>query len=137
MSKAFDCINHELLIAELNAYGFNSPSLKFISAYLNFRKQKTEVGSTFSDYLNILFGVPHGSVAEPLFFNVYTCDMFFQTDTSEFSSYAGDNTPFTSGLDHEKLINSLQSPLNGMFEWYQKTTLKPMQISVIYFESIF
>ena len=40
LSKAFDCINHELLIAKLNAYGFDSPSLKFISAYLNFRKQK-------------------------------------------------------------------------------------------------
>ena len=48
LSKAFDCINHELLIAKLNAYGFDSPSLKFISAYLNFRKQKTKVGSTFS-----------------------------------------------------------------------------------------
>ena len=54
LSKAFDCINHELLIAKLNAYGFDSPSLKFISAYLNFRKQKTKVSSTFSDYLNIL-----------------------------------------------------------------------------------
>ena len=67
LSKAFDCINHELLIAKLNAYGFDSPSLKFISAYLNFRKQKTKVDSTFSDYLNILFGVPQGSIAGPLF----------------------------------------------------------------------
>ena len=55
LSKACDCINHELLIAaKLNGYGFVSPSLKFISAYLNFRKQKTKVSSTFSDYLNIL-----------------------------------------------------------------------------------
>ena len=49
--KAFDCINHELLIAKLNAYGFHSLSLKFVSAHLNFRKQKTKDGSTFSDYL--------------------------------------------------------------------------------------
>ena len=124
MSKAFDCINHELLIAKLNAYGFDSPSLKFISAYLNFRKQKTKVGSTFSDYLNILFGVPQGSIAGPLFFNVYTCDMFFQIDTSEFSSYADDNTPFASAQNHEKLIKSLQSTLNGVFEWYQENYFK-------------
>ena len=124
LSKAFDCIKHELLIAKLNAYGFDSPSLKFISAYLNFRKQKTKVGSTFSDYLNILFGVPQGSIAGPLFFNVYTCDMFFQIDSSEFSSYADDNAPFASARNHEKLMKSLQSTLNGMFEWYQENYFK-------------
>ena len=63
----------------LNAHGFDSPSLKFISTYLNFGKQKTKVGSTFSDYLNILFGIFQGSIVEPnfFFFNVYACDMFF------------------------------------------------------------
>ena len=79
--------NHKLLIAKLNAYGFDSLSLKFISVYLKFRKQKTKVGSTFSDSLNIFFGVPQGSIAGPVFFNVYTCDMFFQIGISEFSSY--------------------------------------------------
>ena len=68
LSKAFDCINHELLIAKLNAYRFDSPSLKFISAYLNFRKQKSKVGSTFSDYLNILSGVSQGFIAGLHFF---------------------------------------------------------------------
>ena len=115
MPKAFDCINHELLIAKLNVYVFDSPSLKLISAYLNFRKQKTKVGSAFSDYLNILLGVPQDCIAGPLFFNVFTCDMFFQT-SSEFSSYADDNTPFASAQDHEKLIKSLQSALKGVFE---------------------
>ena len=129
LSKAFDCIKHELLIAKLNAYGFDSPSLKFIFAYLNFRKQKFKVGSTFGDYLNILFSVPQGSIAGPLFFNVYTCDMFFQIDTSVFSSYADDNTSFASAQNHEKLIKSLQSALNGI----KKTTSKPMQRDAIYF----
>ena len=124
MSKEFDCINHERLIAKLNAYGFDSPSLKFISAYLNFRKQKTKVGSTFSDYLNILVGVPQGSIAGPLFFNVYTCDMFFQIDSSEFSSYPDNNTPFASAQNHEKLMKSLQSTLNGVFECYQENYFK-------------
>ena len=50
-------------------------SLKFISDYLNFRKQK--IGSTFGDYLNILFGVPHKSIAVPLNFNISTSDTFF------------------------------------------------------------
>ena len=66
-SKTFDCVNHEFLIARLNACGFNFPSLKFMPAYLKFRKQKTKVGFVFSVFLNILFGVPPGSVAGPFF----------------------------------------------------------------------
>ena len=54
-----------------------------------------------SDYLNILFGVPQGSIAGPLFLNVYTCDMFFQIDTSEFFSYADHNTHFASTQNQE------------------------------------
>ena len=92
LSKVLDCINQELLIAKLNAFGFDSPSLKFIYAYLNFREQNTKVDSTFSDYLNILFGIPQGSIAGQLFYNIYTCDMFFQIDSSDFSSYEDDNT---------------------------------------------
>ena len=88
-----------------------------------------------------MFGVPQCSMAVPIFFNVYTCDMFIQIDTSEFSNYADDDTPFTSNYadddtpfasaqNHEKQVNSLKSTLNGVLE---KTTLKPMQINVIYF----
>ena len=124
MSKAFDSINHELFIAKLNAYGFDSLSLKFISAYLNFRKQKTKVGSTFRDYLSILFGVRQGFITGLHFFNVYTCDIFLQINTSEFFSYADDNTLLASAQNHEKLIKSLQSTLNGVFEWYQENYFK-------------
>ena len=67
MSKAFDCINHELFIAKLNIYDFDSLSTKFTCVYFNFRKQKTKVSSTFNDYLNIMFVVPQGSIAGPLF----------------------------------------------------------------------
>ena len=69
LSKTFDCINHEFLIAKLNTCSFDSPPIKFMSGYLNFRKQKTKVGSVFSDYLNILFGARQGSIALPLFLN--------------------------------------------------------------------
>ena len=58
LSKAFDCIPHQLLIAKLSAYGFDMKSIAFISAYIKNRKQKTKIGSTFSECLNILFGVP-------------------------------------------------------------------------------
>ena len=50
--------------------------------------------------------------------------MFFQNDTSQFSSYADDNTHFASGQNHKKLIKSLQSTLNSMFEWYRENYYK-------------
>ena len=58
LSKAFDCISHELLIAKLNVYGLDIKSLNFILAYFTNGKQKTRIGSSFSDFLNIIFGVP-------------------------------------------------------------------------------
>ena len=61
LSKAFNCIPHSLLIAKLNAFGFDKKSLSCVSAYPSNRKPKTKIGSEFSDFLNILFGVPQGS----------------------------------------------------------------------------
>ena len=58
LSKAFDCIPHYLFIAKLVANSFDTKSLIFILAFLKSRKQKTNIGSAFSDYLNALFSVP-------------------------------------------------------------------------------
>ena len=58
LSKAFDCTDHELLIAKLNAYGFYDSSLTFIYLYLSERKQRTKINSSFSCRAEILFGVP-------------------------------------------------------------------------------
>ena len=57
LSKAFDCIDHELLIAKLHAYGFDNDALKFIYSYLKGRKQRTKINSSYSSFAEILFGV--------------------------------------------------------------------------------
>ena len=57
LSEAFDCISHDLLISKLNAYGFDRNALKLIYDYLSDRLQKTKVGSSFSAYLDIIYGV--------------------------------------------------------------------------------
>ena len=62
LSKAFDCLNHDLLIAKLGAYGFSHDALKFIRSYLKERKQRTKVGSDYSRSLEIKFGVRQGSI---------------------------------------------------------------------------
>ena len=71
LSKAFDCLNHELLTAKLNAYGFSLPALRLINDYLSNRKQRTKIENTYSTWLDIIFGVPQGSILGPLLFNVF------------------------------------------------------------------
>ena len=76
LSKTFDCISHELLIAKLNACGFDETSLKVVISYLKNRLQTTKVGSSLSELLNIIYVVPQGSVLGSLLFIIYVCDLF-------------------------------------------------------------
>ena len=60
LSKAFDCIDHELQIAKLHAYGFNIKSLEFIHSYLYDRIQRVEINSSFSHWSKVESGIPQG-----------------------------------------------------------------------------
>ena len=62
LSKAFDCIYHDLLIAKLNAYRFDNSRLSFIYSYLSERQQITKINSSFSCWAEILFGVVYPKV---------------------------------------------------------------------------
>ena len=71
LSKAFNCLDHELLTAKLNAYGFSLPALQLINDYLSNRKQRTKIENTYSTWLDIIFGVSQGPILGPLLFNVF------------------------------------------------------------------
>ena len=76
LSKAFDCMDHELLITKLHAYGFDTDALKFLYSYLKDKKQRTKINYLNSSYAEILFRVPQGSILGSLLFNAYICDLF-------------------------------------------------------------
>ena len=83
LSKAFDCLKHDLLIAKLNAYRFNYNALAFINSYFSGRKQRTKIGTTFSDWADIVLGTAQRSILGPLVFNIYINDIFLFTEGTE------------------------------------------------------
>ena len=76
LSKEFDCISHDLIIAKLAAYDVDDTALKLIFSYLKNRKQCVRINNTYSNFENIITGVPQGSIVGPLLFDLSINDLF-------------------------------------------------------------
>ena len=92
LSKAFDCLDHDLLIGKLHAYGFSRRALALIRSYFNERKQRVKVNGTFSEWKESTKGVPQGSVLGPLLFNTVINNIFLLVNDTEVCTYADDMT---------------------------------------------
>ena len=83
LSKAYDFLPHHLLIAKLGAYALDRSSLLLLTYYLNSRKQRTKVDSSYSKWSKVKHGIPQGSILEPLLFNIFINDLFFVIEKSD------------------------------------------------------
>ena len=117
LSKAFDCMSHELLIAKISAYGFDDLSTMLIKSYLSNRQQRTKVGNELSEWLQIKDGVPQGSILGPLLFNIYISDLFLILKETKVANYADDTTPYTSAPTWIEVKGHLSTVANSIFTW--------------------
>ena len=124
LSKAFDCILHDLLIAKLAAYGFDYQSLRIMESFLSNRQQRTKINNAFSRYSEIIYGVPQGSILGPLLFNVYICDIFFDIIECDIASYADDNTPYNFEFSLDNVISNLEKSTNSLLNWFRENHMK-------------
>ena len=79
LSKAYDCLHHDLVIAKFEAYGLRKNNLKLLLDHLEGRKQRVKIGSSCSFWSNVKRGATQGSILGPLLFNVFVNDLFMFT----------------------------------------------------------
>ena len=87
-----DCLPHDLTIAKLETYELDTNSWTFLFDYLSCRKQRTKMGSTYSNWFEVLRRINQGSILGPLLFNIFINDIFFFIEKSEICNFADGNT---------------------------------------------
>ena len=124
LSKAFDCLSHDLLIAKLHAYGLDIDSLNILQDYLSNRKQRTKLDSFYSSWEAILSGVPQGSILRPLLFNIFMCNTFLILESTYFTGYADDNTPFLVRDNITDVIKALEEIGESLVNCFSNNEMK-------------
>ena len=124
LSKAFYCLNHELLIAQMSAYGFSRPALKLIYSCLLERQQRVKINGSFSTLKQTSLGVPQGSVLGPLLFNIFINDFFYLVKDTDICNYADEATSFACGPDICSILESLEEDASLLSLWIENNYMK-------------
>ena len=124
LSKAYDCLPHDLLIAKLEAYRLDNGSHNLLLDYLSYRKQRTKVGSAFSKWSNIRRGIPQGSILGSLLFNIFINDVFMIIEQSDICNFADDNTLYSCRKRLTEIKENLVSDTKSILNWLRLKFLK-------------
>ena len=122
-SKAFDTIDHDILLLKLKSIGFKSTAIKWIENYLKDRSQRTKINTTLSAPQTIKCGVPQGSVLGSTLFLIYINDLACQLKVLSPILYADDTNLFFESKDLHKQMHSINEDLKILQSWCNQNKL--------------
>ena len=118
LKKAFDLVDHDILIQKMKLYNFSENTLNFFQSYLSNRIQVVKDGDIISSSKTIKSGVPQGSILGPILFLIYINDMHMKLSaSSSIDMYADDSTLHSSDYDKKNIEQNLQHDVNEIEEW--------------------
>ena len=104
---------------------FDKTSKEYLKDYLSHRRLKIKIKKTFSNWTNILHGVPQGFILGPRIFSVVLCDLFLFKPNIDLIRYADDNTPFAIGGSSElEVINEIKDVAESLTFWFRNNCMK-------------
>ena len=92
--------------------------------YLNSRKQRIRVGSSYSKWSKIKHGLPQGSILGPLLFNIFLNDSFFVIEKSDICNFADDNTLYSCGANLKTVLEDLKHEASKLLYWFKINSMK-------------
>ena len=117
LEKAFDTVNHQILLKILEHYGIRGTANKWFASYLSSRRQKVRLDDTYSEFKNVSCGVPQGSILGPLIFLIYINDMRNAVRHSVVHHFADDTNLLCSDKEPSQLRQKMNEDLKQIFEW--------------------
>ena len=135
LEKAFDTVNHQILLSKLYHYGIRGIANKWLSSYLSGRSQSVKLNGITSSKMNVSCGVPQGSILGPLLFLVYVNDMNLAFKSSVIHHFADDTNLLYSDKSLKKIKTSVEKDLANLYDWLcaNRLSLNPGKTEFIIF----
>lgn len=119
VSKAFDVVDHPILIEKLEKAGIRGLPLKWFQSYLSGRKQKVRIGKTTGNLESVEYGVPQGSVLGPILFLIFVNDLYAEKLIGRITAFADDTVLYYEATTLKDLHSKMQIDLNKIILWFK------------------